>query len=55
METGTFDEVQEFVHSWGVVYFMIMFIVALVYAYWPKNKARFQEAARIPLEDEDAR
>ena len=53
METWTFDQVQEFVHSWGLVYFTVMFLVALAYAYWPKNKARFQAAARIPLEDED--
>ncbi len=53
METWTFDQVQDFVHSCGLVYFTVMFLVALAYAYWPKNKARFQDAARIPLEDED--
>jgi cytochrome c oxidase cbb3-type subunit 4 len=54
MERWTFDQVQDFVHSWGLVYFTVMFVIALVYAYWPKNKARFHEAAYIPLKDEDA-
>ena len=54
MERWSFDQVQEFVHSWGLVYFTVMFLVAFGYAYWPRNKARFKEAARIPLKDEDA-
>jgi cytochrome c oxidase cbb3-type subunit IV len=54
METWTYDEVQEFVHSWGLVYFTLMFLAAAIYAYWPKNKKRFQDAARIPFEDEDS-
>ena len=54
MERWSFDQVQEFVHSWGLVYFTVMFVIALVYAYWPRNKARFNEAAHIPLKDEDA-
>ena len=54
MERWTFDQVQEFVHSWGLVYFTAMFVIALAYAYWPTNKARFRDAAHIPLKDEDA-
>ena len=53
MERWTFEQVQEFVHSWGVVYFMAMFLVAFAYAYWPRNKSKFQAAAQIPLRDED--
>ena len=53
MERWTFDQVQEFVHSWGVVYFTVMFLIALAYAYWPKNKKRFNDAAQIPLKDEE--
>lgn len=53
MERWTFDQVQEFVHSWGLVYFTVMFVIVLVYAYWPRNRARFDEAANIPLKEED--
>ena len=52
MERWTFDQVQDFVHSWGLIYFTVMFVIAFAYAYWPKNKARFNEAAHIPLKDE---
>lgn len=53
MERWTFDQVQEFVHSWGVVYFTVMFAIAMAYAYWPRNKKGFDEAAEIPLHDEE--
>ena len=33
--------------------FTLFFLVAIGYALWPKNKARFDAAARIPLNDTD--
>jgi len=53
MERWAYDDVLAFAQSWGAVYFMVLFAIALAYALWPSNRARFQEAARIPLEDED--
>ena len=52
METWSFDEVLEFAQSWGAVYFTAMFVVVLIYAFWPKNQPGFQRAKRIPLDDE---
>lgn len=37
----------------GSVYFVLIFLGACVYAFWPRNKAGFDKAARAPLEDED--
>jgi cytochrome c oxidase cbb3-type subunit 4 len=54
MERWAYEDVLAFAQSWGAVYFTAMFVVALVYAYWPKNRARFDQAAAIPLRDEDA-
>lgn len=51
MEGLSYEEVLGFAQSWGVVYFMAMFAVAFAYALWPSNKKRFDEAARIPLEE----
>ena len=31
----------------------VMFAIAMAYAYWPRNKRRFDEAANIPLHDEE--
>ena len=53
MERWAYEDVLAFAQSWGAVYFAMMFAIALAYAVWPSNRARFQQAARIPLEDED--
>jgi cytochrome c oxidase cbb3-type subunit 4 len=54
MERWAFEEVLSFTRSWDAVYFTAMFLVALAYAYWPKNKARFERAAQLPLKDDEA-
>ena len=54
MERWAYEDVLAFAQSWGAVYFILMFAVAFAYAFWPRNKAKFQHAARIPLEDENA-
>jgi cytochrome c oxidase cbb3-type subunit IV len=54
MERWAYEDVLAFAQSWGAVYFTLMFAVAFAYAWWPKNKLRLQQAARIPLKDEDA-
>jgi cytochrome c oxidase cbb3-type subunit 4 len=54
MERWAYEDVLAFAQSWGAVYFTLMFVVALAYAYWPKNRQRFEKAAFIPLRDEDA-
>ncbi|NOT42844.1 MAG: cbb3-type cytochrome c oxidase subunit 3 [Alphaproteobacteria bacterium] len=42
----------EFARSWGVVYLMVLFLAGCAYAFWPRNQAKFDRAARMPL-DED--
>lgn len=42
----------QFVQTWGLLYFFLIFLGVLVYAFWPKNKARFDEAAHIPLKED---
>ena len=37
----------------ALLFFIALFIAVLVYAFWPGNKKRFDEAARLPLEDDD--
>ena len=54
MTRWAYEDVLAFAQSWGAVYFTVMFVIALAYACWPKNRARFHQAARIPLKDEDA-
>jgi len=53
MERWAYEDVLAFAQSWGAVYFSLMFAVAFIYAWWPKNRPRFEQAAQIPLKDED--
>jgi cytochrome c oxidase cbb3-type subunit 4 len=48
----TYEEVASISGTVGLVFFMVMFAVVLAYALWPRNKAKFDEAARAPLDEE---
>lgn len=37
----------------GLVYFVGLFAVVLGYVFWPKNRSKFDHAARLPLLDEE--
>lgn len=39
--------------SLWLVWLMILFVGIIWWAYRPKNKKKFEEAARVPLEDDD--
>jgi cytochrome c oxidase cbb3-type subunit 4 len=41
-----------FAQTWGLVYFVAIFLAIVVYAMWPKNRARFDDAANIPLRED---
>lgn len=49
----SYQVASEFARSWGLVFLMVMFLAAVLYALWPANKARFDHAARLPLDEED--
>jgi cytochrome c oxidase cbb3-type subunit 4 len=42
----------EFAQTWGLVYFLVIFIISLAYALWPSSKHRFEEYARMPLRED---
>ncbi len=41
-----------FIASFGLGYFGLIFIAAMVYAAWPSKRGAFEEAARIPLRED---
>jgi len=49
----SYESFAGFAQTWGLVLFVAAFAAVVAYAAWPKNKQRFDEAARIPLNDED--
>jgi cytochrome c oxidase cbb3-type subunit 4 len=50
---STYAAVAEFAQTWGLLFFVIAFMVVVVYALWPSNKKRFDAAARTPLGEDD--
>ena len=48
----TYKAAAEFAQTWGLVYFVVIFLGVLLYALWPSRKKQFDEAARIPLRED---
>ena len=47
------DAVLVFAKSWGAAYLLIFFVAAVVWAYWPSRRKRYEDASRWPLEEDD--
>jgi len=39
--------------TYGLFYLIAIFIGAVIYACWPSNKAKFDDAAKSIIDDED--
>ncbi|WP_107712237.1 cbb3-type cytochrome c oxidase subunit 3 [Oceanicaulis sp.] len=48
-----YETLSSFAQTWGLIGFVAIFALVLVYALWPKNQDKFDDAARVPLEDDD--
>jgi len=49
---STYRALAEFAQSWGLVYFVAVFLLVLAYALWPARQREFDEAARVPLRED---
>lgn len=53
-QTLDYQALAQFAETWGLLLLVIIFATAVGWALWPSNKARFEDAAQVPLrEDED--
>jgi len=48
----TYKAVAEFAQTWGLAYFAVLFALVVLYALWPSRQKQFDEAARIPLQED---
>ena len=48
----TYETMAGFAQTWGLVYFVLIFLGACVYALRPRNRARFEAAAHMPLNED---
>jgi cytochrome c oxidase cbb3-type subunit 4 len=49
---STYRFLAELAQSAGLLYFVGMFLAVVAYAMWPTNKAKFDQAAQMPLQDD---
>ena len=49
----TYETVSRAVQQGGTIYFVLLFLVGVVYAFWPSKKAEFDKAARAALDAEE--
>lgn len=48
-----YETLSSFAQTWGLAFFVGMFLVAVAYALWPSNREKFRDAARQPLIDKE--
>ncbi|HEY7459433.1 MAG TPA: cbb3-type cytochrome c oxidase subunit 3 [Xanthobacteraceae bacterium] len=48
----TYLALASFAQTWGLVYFVAVFLAVLVYALNPRRQRQFDEAARLPLKED---
>jgi len=50
--SDTYKALAGFAQTFGLLYFVAIFAVVLIYALWPSRRRMFDEAARIPLRED---
>ena len=48
----TYENASAFAQTSGLLYFVAIFMAVAVYAFWPRNRARFDAAAHLPLNED---
>jgi cytochrome c oxidase cbb3-type subunit IV len=49
---ATYLALAQFAQTWGLAYFVAVFVAILIYALWPSRQRQFDEAARVPLRED---
>jgi len=48
----SYEEIKTVSALAGLIIFIVLFALAVAYAFWPGNRSRFERASRIPLEQD---
>jgi cytochrome c oxidase cbb3-type subunit IV len=46
----TYEQVASITQVAALLFFVVLFVGVLIYAFWPGNEKAFEEDAKIPLE-----
>jgi len=49
----SYEAVARFAQQAGTLYFAAMFVVAMIYALWPRHKQVFKALSTTPLQDDE--
>jgi cytochrome c oxidase cbb3-type subunit IV len=49
----TYEAVSVLSQTVVLVLFVVLFVAIVAYVFWPGNKKKFDEAAQLPLDDDD--
>ena len=49
----THDAVLVFSKTWGMIYLLVVFLLAALWTYWPSRKKTYDDAAQGPLGPEE--
>jgi cytochrome c oxidase cbb3-type subunit 4 len=47
-----FEALGSLIQTWWTPVFVLLFLVIVGYALWPKNRKKFDEAAKMPLRED---
>jgi len=50
--SSTYKFLAEFAQTYGLIYFVAVFSLVVLWALWPSRKQRFDEAAKMPLRED---
>ena len=50
--SDTYRFLAEFAQTWGLVYFVVVFVLVLAFVFWPSRKGMYDNAARVPLRED---
>ena len=48
----TYQFLAGFAQTGGLLYFVALFLGVGLYAFWPRNRSRFDHAAQMPLSED---
>jgi cytochrome c oxidase cbb3-type subunit 4 len=48
----TYAAVAHFAQTWGLAYFVAVFLAVVAYVLWPSRRKKFDRAAQIPLRED---
>jgi cytochrome c oxidase cbb3-type subunit 4 len=48
----TYLALAHFAQTWGLLYFVTVFLLVLAYVLWPSRKSMYDNAARVPLRED---